>query len=596
MGASVEGLAEKNRERYALAELAPGTARAINRLLNVLTYCVLFLGLATIAVTGMLVVHSYSGMPTADQWAPIEWLAAHNGIAGWQYLWQQHNEHRLLIPNIFYLVDIYLFHAQSIFLLVSIFFLQSLHLLLWVVVLAKRFTPPIGRAAIGFAAFCLFRPTQIQNFIWGFQICFILTLVAGVAAFAAITLGARSAGNRRGYFLAAIVCAVIASFSSLNGLLVWPVLVIACLALQWPRRVVALLIGTAAACLAAYFWGYAWASSLKLGQAAEIAKYFSYYFGASVHYLGPGSWNSVSALVVLGTAALAVTALLVAYIRVIRDQQIEPFRLFLVSTGLFCIATAAMTALGRAQMGPEQAAAGRYQSYAMLFWLCFILTIVDTMQSREQQSKLIFGALLAVIAAWMLAGMTQVPAFARALKSQRLEEETATLAIAAHAWDPILADFSPQSFLKEKNAQDMDFLWNIRGWIYDDKFYRALGQPLSATYALAAPTACQGELQQANGGANNLFPWQRLYGWGWDVAAKVRVEQVLIVDPEGDVIGLGRGSDHEFPGNQRSSDPRSWFAFVSPSEHPASLRAYAVVGAPAKACLLAAGALENSAK
>ena len=106
------------------------------------------------------------------------------------WLWQQHNEHRLVIPKLFLAADLRLFQARQAFLLASIFVIQLLHwgLLSWSMWVLGGWRGALWRTGAGLAAFCLFCPAQWQNLIWGFQVCFVLPQLLATVSFVALLL------------------------------------------------------------------------------------------------------------------------------------------------------------------------------------------------------------------------------------------------------------------------------------------------------------------------------------------------------------------------------------------------------------------------
>ena len=96
---------------------------------NVLSYAILLGGVITIGFSAYLVVVSYSSLPAWDGWIQLHFAANRRTIPTLTWLWNQHYDHRLVIPKLFLLADLRWFQARQVFLLVSIFVIQLLHLL-----------------------------------------------------------------------------------------------------------------------------------------------------------------------------------------------------------------------------------------------------------------------------------------------------------------------------------------------------------------------------------------------------------------------------------------------------------------------------------
>src|SRR5271157_519015 len=89
-----------------------------------LSYAVLLAGIGAGIASAYIIVTTYSALPHWDEWALFDHLATGSTTLSW--LWAQHNEHRILVPKIFFLIDVYVFRGTQAFLLTSIFFVQLL--------------------------------------------------------------------------------------------------------------------------------------------------------------------------------------------------------------------------------------------------------------------------------------------------------------------------------------------------------------------------------------------------------------------------------------------------------------------------------------
>src|ERR1035441_7793457 len=68
----------------------------------------------TVITTMLIVWISDRGVPSHDTWDYGQWLSKFE--AEWSMLFSQHNEHRIALARLFFLVDQHLFHATGIFL------------------------------------------------------------------------------------------------------------------------------------------------------------------------------------------------------------------------------------------------------------------------------------------------------------------------------------------------------------------------------------------------------------------------------------------------------------------------------------------------
>ena len=171
-----------------------------------------------------MVVISYSNLPFSDGWTPIAAAARGEKLLSFGYLAQQHNEHRLVIPKLFLAADLRWFHYQQGFLLASILVIQLLHWLLlsWSMRVLGGWHGATWRTGAGAAAFCSFCPAQWENFVWGFQVCFVLPGLFATLSFIGLLLcwtqTKQQAGRRQGWkFLALSILAALG-----RKLFTWP--------------------------------------------------------------------------------------------------------------------------------------------------------------------------------------------------------------------------------------------------------------------------------------------------------------------------------------------------------------------------------------
>lgn len=138
----------------------PAKEGLATRVLSILSYAILLGGIVTIAFSAYLVVVSYSSLPAWDGWIQIHFAANRGTASTFAWLWNQHYDHRLVIPKLFLLADLQWFQARQVFLLVSIFAIQVLHLLLWgwSMRVLGGWSGALWRTGFGLVAFCLFCP------------------------------------------------------------------------------------------------------------------------------------------------------------------------------------------------------------------------------------------------------------------------------------------------------------------------------------------------------------------------------------------------------------------------------------------------------
>ena len=191
----------------------------------------------------------------------------------------------------------------------------------------------------------LFSFVQYQNTLWGFQIAWYLVTLSLVGALYLLDRPHLT----HVAFLAAIIAGVVASYSSLQGLTVWPVgLVLLYLRRRSPDRLITWsACGLAATALYFYHWkpsefshpGYVFSHPV------ESLKFFLYLLGS---VLGTRMTNHPAAEMTLGGVLVAVSIALIVSCRRRDDRTARPFAVALI---LFGLLFAVSVTVGRASFG-----------------------------------------------------------------------------------------------------------------------------------------------------------------------------------------------------------------------------------------------------
>lgn len=193
-----------------------------------------------------------------DDWSNIalvhQWL---HGSTPWSALWVQHNENRMLIPNLIDLLFSRIFSLDTVTTIVIDGGIMTASLVL--VLLAyrrysKRALSPLATLAASLVWLSL---ADYQNALWAFQLAWYLVLIC----FAGCTyLLARPEGIRWPGLVSSLLLAIIASFSSFQGLLIWPALLLGILLREGVSRKALTWVCVGAACGVIYFWGFTFTS------------------------------------------------------------------------------------------------------------------------------------------------------------------------------------------------------------------------------------------------------------------------------------------------------------------------------------------------
>ena len=274
----------------------------------------------------------------------------------------QHNEHRMFFPKgaelLLGLLTRYN-NVAEMYVVVSCFLITA-------AVLLVAFRREIGLPLIFFVpvALLIFSFRQYENMLWGFQISFAFTQTFGVLALYLLSSSGRS--NFGAYAFAALGSATIASFSTAQGLLVWPAgllgLLLGSVAGPGKKVLVGLwgIVGVAE--WVAYFVDYHTPRGHPplldaLGHIGTAPEYFLTLLGSALFWQPE---HAYAGGLVIGCLALAM--FLATYGRgALREH---PFWISLLFYSLLILAT---ITLGRSGMfGVWQAAISRYTTFSIL--------------------------------------------------------------------------------------------------------------------------------------------------------------------------------------------------------------------------------------
>ena len=561
---------------------------------TLLSWTILLGGIFTIAVALHMVILSYSPVPYWDGWYQFDTSTNGGNFFSPAWLWQQHNEHRLILPKLFLAVDLRLFQGRQVFLLASIFVIQLLHLSLlsWSMRVLGGWRGTLWRSGTGLAAFCLFCPAQRENLIWGFQTCFVLPPLFASLSFVTLLLywmesQEHSERPSSKFLVLSVLAALGATYSLANGNVLWPLLVIAAVYLRLRWRAILSFAITGAVSTALYLYHYVrpiqHADPLtSLRYPVTLLEYFAVYFGGSwVHH----DIRTTEVVLLAGLGLL--TLLLFPALPYVRNFRV--FAVQLVLTMAFCAATAMITALGRANFGIGQALATRYQTVALLFWCCFGLLLLGATCTRPQKQFFFLLAQLCVLAVFVRGAVISQHTFGEA-RRRIFGQNTIAASLATGVYDPevLLNEANPQMHLILRAT---DFMKVNHLSLFAGNPRSEFGKPLESVFPVVSFGDCTGALESVLPINELDGPGLRITGWAWD-SKHHEVPSSIIITIDGVIrgvgaVGWGRPSLHAMNPKLLSSDVG--FVGYVPAPSPGSLvNVYAVLqGKPAEACYLA---------
>lgn len=514
--------------------------------------------------TVLLVVGDYSLLPLTDYWRiPQFWANFH--ASHLSTLWVQHNEHRIVFPELIYVADIFLFQGRMYLpiALSGLCYLGVWILLVWAAY-STSLKSPIREIALLIAGVVIAWQGCSSVIATPFQLQF--TMLQFVSAAAFILLAELTETNRTIYLCGTIAAGIVVNYSSANGMLLWPVLIIAGLLLRLPRQRVLVLTGSAVFSLGVYFIHYRFlpsqiGSNIKhpLLGAEFLSSYMGMPFGS---FFAPWFGILVGAISLISMSCCT----LVAWRRGLVNS-----RLGLLVFGLywFTVLSALLTMLGRMDLGDSaflQAKAARYVTMPTVGWSLAVIALVwitDEAASRTWSLILAF-----LICGFFGYGFVKARRWVTDTRQDFQNTQLTAMMLQNGVFDPdqVRTVFPDPEFVRSVSK---DLRQNHKS-IYalgDDKW---IGGYLSHLHPSNYPGA---------GAVTHVIPvigGLELIGWA-DGQAITRDHAVLFVDGNNTIVGFGRRPSAGVPAALSGWDTpnsKTWVGFVSLQKPVGKLTAY----------------------
>ncbi len=329
-----------------------------------------------------LIAHYGVNVPFWDEWSLISFFQkAHDHALTFRDFLIQNNEHRIVFSKLIFLT-LYRFGLwtpraamfSSLFLVV--FTCVGLQWLLWQTLRGSASRTLIN-GSFFLTGLLLFSPCQFENWLWGYQLpCFLLnfTLIGGVVVMCLrLPLAVQ--------FLLAATCAIIATFSAGNGMLLWPLLWSINFLRPKNKTRLEFFIWSGAWLLLAvcavgfYFYDYrkpTWHPPLAASH--KFFDYVSYLLTFLGSALGRhGDTASLASVIAVGAILVAIFALsLIALGRRWNHDMLRARAAPWIAIAGFALLSACMACITRIGFGPTQALSSRYTTFSLLFPISLI--------------------------------------------------------------------------------------------------------------------------------------------------------------------------------------------------------------------------------
>jgi hypothetical protein len=481
-------------------------------------------------------------LPYLDQWDIVREVQAwDDGSYETETWWSQHDEHRPVVPRLFFYADFWFFGGRNVSNYVEIFLFHGVLVAIvassaWGLVRRRAdrlFTGAVILSAVVALGFSI---VQVENFIHAFQVLAMLGFMAAVAAFGCLALAkGRRPLARYALVLAAILLTTVSQFSFANGMLAWPVLLVMAWRLRLGRPALAAILATGGLLVALHYASYTPIPGRSPADALEHpVRLVIFWFRVIGSPFIPVLQEEAST--VLGAAGLAAYGLLLYRDIRLPSSAISRATALLHGLMAFSVLSAAAVAAGRSPLGLFWAEAPRYAQGPLLFWAA--LFALGWLALERGVPPL----------AWQTAGLAG--GFALALVAALTPDE------AMPPWDNLFGSFDQAEdslytgvldrdvlallFPYERTAELgplVDYLRENEYSVFrDGNADNLVGRPLDEV-APRRETRCQGQFDATLPVKNVGLPGSLVAGWAWDPREEERPPRVVIVDREGTIIG-----------------------------------------------------------
>jgi hypothetical protein len=499
-------------------------------------------------------VRYYNPLPIWDYWNVVQHLAQYRAF-DFRVLWAQHNEHRIVFPEILFAVDMLLMHGRQVLPLAISFicYFSTWLLMSWPIFSDRGLSRTPRYSAVLLAGVVIGWQGSVMAFGIPFLLNWTLTQFAAVLALALV---AALRNNSRVIYLAgAVVCGTIASYSSANGLLIWPVILVAGLISSMRRRYILVIAIAGVANISLYFVDY---HLIHQSDPSNLIRHPIYLLGFLSSYVSMpfGALKAGNFGVWVGFANLVLFFYLLAVSARARLLPSAP-AIVLFGYFVFTLSTALLTAAGRinpSDMTFTAAKASRYLTIPLANWGALLIALIWL--SARRGWRLVSPKTI-VLASSVLLFVT-FPKLAPWLYGNDLlfaQQQWATLSVENGLFDPAIARYL---------YPDPPFIKPFLQYLRDDHlslFYKgyslSLGQPFPSRFPPPSAQSRPGRITQilpVSGGLEVV---------GWTDAS--RPERFVFVDESARIVGLGRKLPAGFPPALSPDTPTSlaWVGFIN---------------------------------
>jgi len=513
----------------------------------------------------------YVDLPTWDYWRVVQNLAAYRA-GNLRVFWLQHNEHRIILPEIVFALDMLWFQGRKILPTAVGFacYVGTLVVLASALAREKQLRTSLKWAAFLLAsitlgwmgsAVVLCDPFLLQWTILHFLIASALTL-----------LSVARHRSSRWLLMASILCAGAATYTSGNGMLLWPVLLAAGLLLRLPKSDILLIVLCAAVTIGVFFLGYR-----SMGHVSFTAFFagFPYSLGFIASYLGmPFGLNRPPSFGIAAGCANMLLFVSLFWTALRKGQAAARPAIVLSGVFAFTLLSAVLASAGRMDPADRtfvRANQARYVTMPLVNWAALILFSISR-GSRGARTFWSAWRVPGVICLALLLGFRHLSSWVQARDAEVADFQLAALGVEAGVLDDAVLKkiFPDPAFVRLLLPE----LRTGRLSIYSEEEASWLGKPLRAlSSAFLPPQTASLRYELALPSGSELA-----------ISVGTVAEWLVLADPQNVIVGLGRrlpagipfALETPFKVQSKTKRPQAMFAFVNSKLPLRSLHVYLV--------------------
>ena len=539
--------------------------------------CCLWIAAAYVVVTtSYTVVRTMSPVVYWDAWQWVNLLNswAEQGFT-WSSLFSVQNEHQIAVERILLLADTYLSRGTNWPLVLLNVALYACALIAFVRLFrfaaSANGADRIDLAAYSaFVSIVLFAAANLANLTWSFVVSYVVAMTFIV--FAVLTViqtlrAARHDDNIRAWAWLAATTAItlIGSYSSANGILVWPIVLVILAFGGLRKSQFAALASIGAVTIALYALTLSLNGSMNADpritwrNPATYVDYLPFFLGNIVAAEENHLSRTIFALGYIGILGSIVAGLV--FIRTRKSWNI--YQIGLLGVLAFELVTGVMIALTRQNWGGGFAMiVDRYRLTDAMFWSAAVALPLSASWPRPWVRE---AARIATAA--LMAGITSAVVAHQGRTLEKYFDRYGNWEVAADALRMNVMDKPALQAVMVPDASmiaPIDFLRRHRLSVFADGRFEQVGKPFPANYQIAPNATCQGSVSRISAVDGERGAW-RVTGEAWDTAERRVPGHLLFVDDASKtVVGLGSAVPTRpfFIRAQGPSRTKSWNGYL----------------------------------